>query len=408
VAALKAYDDAFAAFFDRLAKHGIDKSNTLFIFTADENDHFAGQQAQNCNGVSNTPGVPSTPCVYNTASVPASGNPKHGIFDVTNGAGAPPPIADPTWMGPVPPLAPNAPLVGEVGYNIQWLIGKTVSSTAYDISFDSAPSFYINGQPQAVDAGGHIVVNTTLRAFEQKAATLMAFDPYIDETKLTPVARYLVDAPTLKAIHMINADPQRTMSFTMFAQPDFFFQTFSPCPKGQGCVNSSFAWIHGDYAPDIGQTWLGLVGPGVQGGGFDDDTWTDHTDIVPTVMSLLGLTTDYVPDGRVITQVLKPQVAKKGNGTSFTDLGNIYKQLNAPYGDFNHSLIVASTTGIKSDDDHKYMDIEENIQELTAERDALVEQMKGILNGTSNGHQEQLIRDGEALLARAAALAAGL
>ena len=49
-------------------------------------------------------------------------------------------------------------------------------------------------------------------------------------TQLTPVARYLVDAPALKAIHMINADPQRTMPFTMFAEPDYFFQTFSPCP----------------------------------------------------------------------------------------------------------------------------------------------------------------------------------
>ena len=107
--------------------------------------------------------------------------------------------------------------------------GATIAGTGYDISFDSAPSFYINGQPQAVDSAGNIVLNATLRAFEKAAANLKAFDPYIDTTQLTPVAKYLVDAPTLKAIHMINADPQRTMSFTMFSQPDFFFQTFSPC-----------------------------------------------------------------------------------------------------------------------------------------------------------------------------------
>ena len=64
---------------------------------------------------------------------------------------------------------------------------------------------------------------------------------------------------------MINADPQRTMSFTMFSQPDFYFQTFSPCPSpSQGCLNDAFAWIHGDYSNDIGQTWLGLAGPGVE------------------------------------------------------------------------------------------------------------------------------------------------
>jgi len=33
---------------------------------------------------------------------------------------------------------------------MKWLLGSTVAGTGYDISFDSAPSFYINGQPQAV------------------------------------------------------------------------------------------------------------------------------------------------------------------------------------------------------------------------------------------------------------------
>src|SRR5207253_1500582 len=41
-AQLKAYDDAFAAFFNRLAADGINKNNTLFVVTADEGDHFAG------------------------------------------------------------------------------------------------------------------------------------------------------------------------------------------------------------------------------------------------------------------------------------------------------------------------------------------------------------------------------
>ncbi|HZU76986.1 MAG TPA: hypothetical protein VFA70_09500, partial [Dehalococcoidia bacterium] len=41
-AQLKAYDDAFAAFFQSLAQHGIDKSNTLFVVTVDEGDHFLG------------------------------------------------------------------------------------------------------------------------------------------------------------------------------------------------------------------------------------------------------------------------------------------------------------------------------------------------------------------------------
>jgi hypothetical protein len=301
----------------------------------------------------------------------------------------------------------NGPLVGEVGYNIDYLIGSTIAGAGYDISFDSAPSFYINGQPQAVDpATGRVVLNSTLRAFEKAAANLKAFDPYIDATKLTPVAKYLVDAPTLKAIHMINADPRRSMSFTMFSQPDYFFETFSPCPgTSQGCVNDSFAWIHGDYSNDVGQTWLGLAGPGVQSGGIDDTTWTDHTDIVPTMMYLLGLATDYQPDGRVIMQALTPAAAKGGNSKSFTDLGDVYKQLNAPYGDFAHSLIVASTNGIRSDD-NRYLLTERAIQALATQRDTLAQQMKGLLEGGSNGHREQLIAEGRLLLLAARALAA--
>lgn len=397
VAALRSYDDAFGKFIDRLASDGITRSNTLFVVTSDENDHYAGQQAQNCDGV-------TTPCTYNTTpGMATGGKPAHGIFDLTNGGQ---PVA--SWTGPTtwPPAGVNGPLVGEVGYNLKYLIGSTISGTGYDISFDSAPSFYINGQPQAVDSSGNVVVNPTLRAFEQKAAGLKAFDPYVDATKLTPVARYLVDAPTLKAIHMINADQARTMSFTMFSQPDYYFQTFSPCPSpSQGCLNDGFAWIHGDYSNDIGQTWLGLAGPGVRHRGLDDRTWTDHTDIVPTMMSLLDLKTDYVPDGRAITQVLSPWEAERGNGESFTRLGDVYKQLNAPYGDFNHSLIVASTKGIAADD-ATYLATEQQIQALATRRDALATQMKNVLNGISRGHQEQLIHQGQELLGDAAALAA--
>jgi hypothetical protein len=391
---LNSYNQAFGEFFNRLAADGIDKSNTLFVVTADENDHFAGEQATGCDGV-------NTPCTYNTTpGIAVGGKPAHGIFDVTTGGTTP--FAAPSW-----PPAHNGPFVGELGYNIKWpgLLGSTINGSGYDISFDSAPSFYIDNQPQAVDSAGNIVVNPTLRAFEQGAGNLKAFDPYVDQSQLGPVARYLVDAPALKAIHMLNADPQRTMPFTMFAVPDYFFQTSSPCPApSQGCLSDAFAWIHGDYSNDIGQTWLGMVGPGVANGGLDTTTWTDHADIVPTVMSLLGLTTDYTPDGRVITQVLTPSAAGGGNSASFEELGDVYKQLDAPYGDFAHSLIVASTKGIKADN-ATYLSTENAIKSLTTKRDSLVDQMRDVLTGAANGHREQLMSDGQDLLAQAAALA---
>jgi hypothetical protein len=50
---LKAYDKAFGQFFGRLKAHGIDRSNTLFVFIPDEGDHFAGgpPSPANCDGV---------------------------------------------------------------------------------------------------------------------------------------------------------------------------------------------------------------------------------------------------------------------------------------------------------------------------------------------------------------------
>ncbi len=50
---LKDYDAGWAAFFARLKKSGIDETNTLFIVTVEEGDHFVGgpQSPANCDGV---------------------------------------------------------------------------------------------------------------------------------------------------------------------------------------------------------------------------------------------------------------------------------------------------------------------------------------------------------------------
>jgi hypothetical protein len=69
VATLHSYDQAFQTFFDRLAADGINKSNTLFVFTADENDHFAGGTPTSpCDGV-------NTACVYSHVNCPSASVP---------------------------------------------------------------------------------------------------------------------------------------------------------------------------------------------------------------------------------------------------------------------------------------------------------------------------------------------
>ena len=106
---------------------------------------------------------------------------------------------------------------------------------------------------------------------------------------------------------MVNADPARTPTFTLFGQDDFFITAGSnPTCGGNPCVSPGFAWNHGDVQQQIANTWVGIVGPGVANDGVDRKTWTDHTNLRPTIMALTGLKDDYVEDGRVLTETMQP------------------------------------------------------------------------------------------------------
>jgi hypothetical protein len=50
-----------------------------------------------------------------------------------------------------------------------WLLPEDPST--YDISFDSAPSFYLNGRQSALDSTGKVVINPTLRASSARRRT---------------------------------------------------------------------------------------------------------------------------------------------------------------------------------------------------------------------------------------------
>jgi hypothetical protein len=216
---------------------------------------------------------------------------------------------------------------------------------------------------------------------------------------------------------MVNADPKRTPSFTMFGNPDFFFQTSNlsaGCTGSDVCANPGFAWNHGDSQEEIGNTWAGFVGPGVATNGVDSKTWTDHVDLRPTINSLLGLTDSYESDGRVISELLRGNQRTgedKDNGK--TSLGSLYKQVNAPFGQFATDTLTASTAALKATDDLKYDSIETAIANLTTERDALAAQIRTALNteaagkGKVDGNQSKAwIKQAQSLLDRAHALAA--
>ncbi|MGH7439930.1 MAG: hypothetical protein ACRENE_29935, partial [Polyangiaceae bacterium] len=242
---LKAYDASFGKFFTRLAADGITRDNTLFVITADENDHFAGGPASpaGCDGV-------ITPCTYAK--------------------------------------------LGEVDTNITALVNAAdpdLASTPFDVTFDMVPVFYVKGNPA--------IGSPIAREFERTAAGLTAVSPITGHTDA--LTEFLADPVEMKMLHMITGDPQRTPTFVMFGDPDYFFQTFGTPTLNE---SSAFAWNHGGTNPEIVDTWLGMAGPGVLNKGVDETTWSDHTDIRPTMLLLAGLTDDYAHDGRVLVEDL--------------------------------------------------------------------------------------------------------
>lgn len=365
VAQLKAYDEAFAKFFDRLAADGITPDNTLFIITADEGDHFVGgaPTPEQCDGV-------TTPCTYDQ--------------------------------------------IGELNANLAGLLAtQQGNTTPFTVHSDSAPAFYVTGNPVRTDP--------TLRKLEQDVGKLTAVNPMTGNVDSLTLA--LADPVEMKLLHMVTADPMRTPSFVMFADPNYYLYAgkqscASPCVT----QNPGYAWNHGDITPDIARTWLGVVGPGVKRGenGDGDDRdgrrngriWSDHTDIRPTMLSLLGLQDHYVHDGRVLIEALDARAlphSLRAHRRTLVRLGQVFKAINAPFGRLGMDSLTVSTRAMTSDDrgDASYNLLEDRIGTWTRERDALASQMKAVLDGASfkgrpvNERQARsLIDQGEALLAR--------
>ncbi|MBV8199768.1 MAG: hypothetical protein JOZ15_04005 [Acidobacteria bacterium] len=366
---LQAYDAAWAAFFERLQDDGIDASNTLFVFTVDEGDHFAGgtPTPANCDGV-------TTPC------------------DWTN-------------------------QVGEVDVNIDTLVAEQfpslaaqflgdTSPDAFTVHGDDAPTFYL------ANFGGGPLSQTDpqTRQFERDMAQLTAVNPYTQATD--HLLAQMGDQTEMKALHMFTTgDPARNATFVFFGDPTYYITDY-PSSTCKTCIDPAYAWNHGDIQPEIANTWFGIVGPGVKHL-RQAAVWTDHTDLRPTMLELLGLADSYELDGRVVIEVLNAySEALAAHRTTAEQLGAVYKQVNAPFGAFGMSTLAASTRAL-SGDDTTYTSIEAQIASLTTQRDALAAQIRTALNDAAF-HDKPLdpqqasawITQAQALLAQSAALAA--
>jgi hypothetical protein len=359
VAALAAYDDAFNKFFTRLAADGIDQSNTLFVVTADENDHFVGgpPSPPDCDGV-------NVPCTYAQ--------------------------------------------IGEINANLAGLLATEQNvKTPFTVHSDDAPSVYITSNPGRKDS--------STRFFERAVGKLTAVNPITGNTD--NITAFLADPVELKLLHMITDDPARTPTFVLFADSNYFlFAGAQNCSSPCVVVNPAFAWNHGDVQSDIVTTWLGLVGPGVQAKGVDGDTWSDHTDIRPTMLVLAGLKDDYTHDGRALVEELNTDVLPPGlsNEQAFIDLSAAYKQINAPVGQLGLDSLTVSTAAIESNDprDKTYHDLEKHLTQITNLRNALAAKMRVLLEGAEfrgrpldDGVVSQLVSQANGLLNQVSQLA---
>ncbi len=347
VSQLKDYDQAFSTFFARLATDGITKDNTLFVITADENDHPAlglPPTPANCNGI-------VIPCTYA----------RKGEID-----------AD----------------LSEVYF------AEFGNSTPFSVHSDDAANFYVNGNLAQT--------STTVRTLEQQAGTMQGFDDDAGTDGVTNnVAQALADRAEEGLLHMLSNDPARSPDFTLFGNPDYFLSasshhTTACTPVSNvpgGCFafpGPSFVWNHGDFQNQITHTWLGIVGPGVQRNGEIGAIFSDHTDIRPTILSLAHLTDDYAHDGRVLFEVLSRDAlpdSLRDHQDTLSRLAEAYKQINAPRGELGRRTLTGISTPALEGDATTYTRLEDKIVDLTNRRNAIAAQMIAMLEAAAFQNQ---------------------
>ena len=179
IAQAQYYNQAFGDFFKRLAADGMTPANTLFVLSADEGDHEAGANVgravqptpANCDGakVSGATVTPDVLCTY-----PA------GSF-------------------------------GELAGNLTGLLAtQKHDTTPFTVEADTAPEFYVTGNPGPTAA--------SVRTLERDVTGLTAKNPYTGTTQ--NIANFVADPVEEGILHITDADPARTPTFSLFAKPD--------------------------------------------------------------------------------------------------------------------------------------------------------------------------------------------
>ncbi len=135
---------------------------------------------------------------------------------------------------------------------------------------------------------------------------------------------------------------------------------------------------------------------------------------------MTGLRDDYRHDGRVLFEILEQNaIAPKlrGHEQTLTQLAQVYKQLDAPVGAFGMSTVAGATRAMETgntSDDSRYVTFDQRLSALTGRRDAVALQISMLLEAAAFDSRtldepsaKALIRQAEAILAQASALATG-
>ena len=265
------------------------------------------------------------------------------------------------------------------------LLNAQQSNTTTFFNEPQGDTVYINGQPSATDH--------TTRGLEQAFGSAKVRDPFVSSSTDVPLTNFMADQKEEQLLHYVVADPSRTPTFTVFPESDVYMTdgTTDTCSgtttAGNADANCTFLtsrylWNHGYYAPEINNTWMGFVGPGVENLGLNgsdanagpnsagsasgearldtsvsnNGVWADHTDTRPTLMALVGLKDDYVSDGRVLTEIMSSPPATTKSAL-FVPLASCYKQLNSSVGIFGTDTLAADTHALESSSpgDHRYI-----------------------------------------------------
>src|SRR5262249_44903547 len=137
---------------------------------------------------------------------------------------------------------------------------------------------------------------------------------------------------------------------------------------------------------------------------------TDHTDIRPTMMMLLGLHDDYLHDGRAITEPLfawaLPQ-SLRAHRETLLRLGEVYKQIHASVGQLGLDSLRVSTQAMErgtTADDSTYTNLENQLISITTQRNSLAVQMQTLLQAATFEGQAANEQQARNLIAQGATL----